>query len=62
MANLAAPVPINVPQVPVLPAIQPEALEEVVVAAGKKPPHLKMFSHATKTRRKNVNINKETIV
>jgi hypothetical protein len=62
MANLAAPVPINVPQVPVLPAIQPEALEEVVVAAGKKPPHLKMFIHTRlKPDVKNVNVNKETI-
>jgi len=41
MGNLAAPMPINEPQGPALPAIQPQPLEEVVVAAGKTPPHYK---------------------
>lgn len=44
MGNLAAPMPINEPQGPALPAIQPQPLEEVVVAAGKTPPHYKNCS------------------
>jgi hypothetical protein len=54
MVNLAAPVPINGPQAPALPAIQPGALEEVVVVAGKKPPHLR-----TLWKRSFINVNKE---